>query len=333
MTDGLNGRPLILSERNPGCFPPIRVDLDHPLNYDGFQFRTKKTITALKKLTPTILVVIGIAVILLGLSGSVPRLIDAVLQRFGLVNDLGEITMGFAPIDLPMGNQPDSQGAPEINVTLAPAVKTKFFIATRTPNTLAPHPSQSSSTVTAATATEIPPTPTVVPNIPSRLQIPSIGLDAPVIPAESSKVQISGETFNQWKAPDEFAVGWHTTSAMLGEVGNTVLNGHHNINGKVFENLHNVVAGDEVIVTGGDMQYTYIVVNVMILPERNVDLATRLDNARWILPSNDERLTMITCWPATSNTHRLIVVAQPIGIPTLIQTPAATGQETVTPGQ
>ena len=37
----------------------------------------------------------------------------------------------------------------------------------------------------------------------------------------------------------------------------------------------------------------------------------RLANARWIQPSEDERLTLITCWPYESNTHRLIIVALP----------------------
>lgn len=51
----------------------------------------------------------------------------------------------------------------------------------------------------------------------------------------------------------------------------------------------------------------------MILPERDADLQTRLENARWIQPSQDERLTLVTCWPANSNTHRLIIVARPVG--------------------
>ena len=29
-------------------------------------------------------------------------------------------------------------------------------------------------------------------------------------------------------------------------------------------------------------------------------------------PTTDERITLITCWPYTSNTHRLIIVAKPI---------------------
>lgn len=50
----------------------------------------------------------------------------------------------------------------------------------------------------------------------------------------------------------------------------------------------------------------------MIFPERDVPFETRLENARWILPSEDERITLITCWPYFSNTHRLIIVARPV---------------------
>jgi sortase A len=57
----------------------------------------------------------------------------------------------------------------------------------------------------------------------------------------------------------------------------------------------------------------------MILPERDMDMDTRMENARWILPSTDERLTLITCWPAESNTHRLIVVAQPLNPPVEVE--------------
>jgi sortase A len=37
----------------------------------------------------------------------------------------------------------------------------------------------------------------------------------------------------------------------------------------------------------------------------------RLENARWIGPFPDERLTLVTCWPYTNNTHRVIVIAKP----------------------
>jgi sortase (surface protein transpeptidase) len=49
----------------------------------------------------------------------------------------------------------------------------------------------------------------------------------------------------------------------------------------------------------------------MILAEEGQEIGVRLENARWLQPSDDERLTLVTCWPQWSNTHRLIIVARP----------------------
>jgi sortase A len=40
--------------------------------------------------------------------------------------------------------------------------------------------------------------------------------------------------------------------------------------------------------------------------------AVRLENASWIAKTSDERLTLVTCWPYDTNTHRLVVVASPV---------------------
>jgi LPXTG-site transpeptidase (sortase) family protein len=154
------------------------------------------------------------------------------------------------------------------------------------------------------------PTP-AAPEIPLRLVIPAIELDAPVQPAEAEIVTIGGASYQLWHAPDQFGVGWHITSAPLGVVGNTVLNGHHNVKGEVFKRLVDLEPGDQVIVESESASYSYVIVNRMILPERFAPLEERIANAQWILPSEDERLTLITCWPYESNTHRLILVARP----------------------
>ena len=39
--------------------------------------------------------------------------------------------------------------------------------------------------------------------------------------------------------------------------------------------------------------------------------AQRVENARWIGHFDDERITMVSCWPYSGNTHRLFVVAKP----------------------
>jgi len=158
----------------------------------------------------------------------------------------------------------------------------------------------------------LPQLPVENPQVPVRLVIPSIELDAQVIPAEWEVVSLWGQELRRWLAPDEGAVGWHTTSAHLGEPGNTVLNGHHNVYGKIFAQLSDVAPGDVIEVFSEDNFYQYMVSNVMILSEKYEPLDVRLSNATWIQPSTDERLTLITCWPPETNTHRVIVVAQPI---------------------
>lgn len=159
-------------------------------------------------------------------------------------------------------------------------------------------------------------TPTTTPSsplIPDRIQIPKIELDAPILPAGEKKVEIEKKEFVQFLAPDQFAAGWHSSSAPLGEAGNTVLNGHHNVYGKVFGRLVELAAGDKIFVYSGASGFEFQVANILILPERDATLETRLENARWIEPSSDVRLTLVTCWPEYSNTHRLIIVASLVG--------------------
>ena len=148
--------------------------------------------------------------------------------------------------------------------------------------------------------------------IPDRLVIPAINLDAPIVPTKVKKIDYQGQTYYQWLAPNQPAAGWHDSSALLGLPGNTVLNGHHNVYGKVFKNLVNLHEGDLIEVYSGNVLFKYQVALAMLLPERYRSLSIRLENARWILPTQDERLTLITCWPPESNTHRVIIVALPV---------------------
>jgi LPXTG-site transpeptidase (sortase) family protein len=149
------------------------------------------------------------------------------------------------------------------------------------------------------------------PGIPVRIIIPAVGIDAPVIPSKSRKILIHADVFEQWVAPDMFAAGWITASALLGEKGNTVISGHHNDFGEVFGRLVDVNVGDTILVFSEETILSYKVTNRMILKEVDVPDDTRIQNARWIGHSDDERLTLVTCWPADSNTHRLILVAVP----------------------
>jgi sortase A len=146
---------------------------------------------------------------------------------------------------------------------------------------------------------------------PDRLVISAIKLDSPVIPIGWQTVERNGQTSRIWQVADD-VVSWHKTSSYPGHTGNMVLNGHHNIKGEVFRYLIDVEVGDEVLVYAKDKVYTYAVSEKHILKELGEPLEVRRLNATWMNPTEDERLTMITCWPYTSNTHRLIVVAKPV---------------------
>jgi sortase A len=205
--------------------------------------------------------------------------------------------------------------------TLAPtATATQTAMPTRT---VAPTATASPSTV-PCTATVAPTlTPTLIPTHdlasletpmtapPDRIVAPAIGLDAQVIPVGwHTTTNPDGTTSLEWDVASN-AAGWHQTSALPGEVGNMVIAGHSDINGEVFRNLANLKVGDEVEIEASDRAFTYTVTDKFIVADKYVSWAQRLDNAKWIGPFPDERLTLLTCWPPNNNTHRVFLIARP----------------------
>jgi sortase A len=146
--------------------------------------------------------------------------------------------------------------------------------------------------------------------MPTRLVIPAIALESNITPVGWESVLIDGATYRQWSTTDNL-VGWHRLSAKLGQPGNTVLNGHSNVNGAVFRNLKYVQIGDEITIFSGKQDYHYIITQKFSVKEKDVSLETRIENAQLIAPTQDERLTLITC-ANPGATHRLIVVARPL---------------------
>jgi sortase A len=146
---------------------------------------------------------------------------------------------------------------------------------------------------------------------PTRIVIPAINLDAPVIAVGWTVTSENGQQVSEWDVPTERAAGWLNTSAPAGAQGNTVLVGHQNIDGRVFENLEYLKPGDEIQLQADAETHKYVVAARTIVPEKGQPLEVRRENARWIGRSNDERLTLVTCWPRNDNTHRLILVALP----------------------
>jgi sortase A len=136
---------------------------------------------------------------------------------------------------------------------------------------------------------------------PEKVQIPSIDLDARVIPL--------GTHFDRtgslaWETAP-FAVGHHRGSANPGETGNVVLSGHISSpsEGAIFQRLPQVKPGDNLIMTTAQASFLYRVWDVRVVVPTAVE---------FIESTSTSTATLITCYPDRIYSHRLIVRAQAV---------------------
>ena len=115
-----------------------------------------------------------------------------------------------------------------------------------------------------------------------------------------------------WNVPEAQFAGWHEGSVGLGVPGNTVISGHNWPQDAVFRDLYRIQPEERIILYSGNTPFVYEVTNVLLLREADQPLAVRQENARFIQPTNDERLTLVTCHPYGSVENRLIVIARPV---------------------
>jgi sortase A len=145
------------------------------------------------------------------------------------------------------------------------------------------------------------------PKLPSRvvrIASPNIKLDTKVYEVYAVK--------GAWEVAD-YAAGHNYNSANPGEGGNIVLSGHNNYRGEVFRYLEFLKPGDEIDVWNfAGQEFKYKVDNIEKLKEAGVPMAERLAHGKVMDPTPYEQLTLITCWPYTTYTHRLIVTAKPM---------------------
>ncbi len=127
---------------------------------------------------------------------------------------------------------------------------------------------------------------------PTRLVIPRLGIDTPVI-----ALGIAG---GMWQVP-AYAAGYLAGSAWPGRSGNEAISGHDDRDGAVFRQLGDVRPHDMVLVYAGHRAYRYTVTALRVVP------ATRVDVLR---PTRGATLTLITCFPYLIDTERLVVRAQ-----------------------
>ncbi len=128
-------------------------------------------------------------------------------------------------------------------------------------------------------------TPTPGPENPVRIQIPAIGVDAPIV---------VGDGWEQLKK----GVGHHIGSANPGQAGNLVLSAHNDVFGQIFRYLDVLQNGDQVIVYTNQRSYTYIITETSIVEPTQVEVMAATEN---------ETITLISCYPYMVDNQRIVV--------------------------
>jgi len=132
------------------------------------------------------------------------------------------------------------------------------------------------------------PIPTPGPSSPTRIVIPSIHVDAPVV---------EGDDWEQLKKGAGHTLG----TANPGERGNCFISAHNDIFGEIFRRLDEVELGDKITLYAGDTPYHYVVKAKRIVEPTDVSV---------MAPTASAVLTLMTCYPYMIDTHRLVVIAE-----------------------
>jgi len=143
----------------------------------------------------------------------------------------------------------------------------------------------------------------------TRIQAPAANIDATIVEVGIKLVGLPETPRAEWEVA-AFAAGHHRDSAYPGEVGNIVLTAHHNILGEVFRDLWELEPGDEIFLTDSNsIVYRYVTRQVHILQDSGLPAADRAAHLQYLERRPEPILTLVTCWPYETNTHRTVVVA------------------------
>jgi sortase A len=130
--------------------------------------------------------------------------------------------------------------------------------------------------------------PTPGPQSPTRLVIPALNVDVPVLEG------IDWETLKK-------GAGHLPGSANPGERGNVYIAGHNDIYGEIFRYLDRLKVGDDVVIYAGDKPYYYKVKATRVVEPTEVSI---------MFPTTEPIATLQTCYPYLVDTHRLAVIAE-----------------------
>ena len=129
------------------------------------------------------------------------------------------------------------------------------------------------------------PIPTPGPEQANRIQIPAIGVDAPVVQGDGDEQLKKG-------------VGQNYSSANPGKSGNVILSAHNDVYGEIFRELDQLETGDEIIIHTNQRAYTYVVMNTQVVEPTYVEVMDQ---------TPDATVTLISCYPYLVDNQRIVV--------------------------
>jgi sortase A len=129
------------------------------------------------------------------------------------------------------------------------------------------------------------PIPTPGPSQANRIQIPAIGIDAPVV---------QGDGWEQLKK----GVGQNIGTVNPGDKGNLVLSAHNDIFGELFRYLDQLETGDEIVLFTSQRSYVYIVIRTKVVEPTDVSV---MDT------TVEPTITLISCYPYLIDDQRIVV--------------------------
>lgn len=134
------------------------------------------------------------------------------------------------------------------------------------------------------------PVPTPGPEQATRIRIPAIDVDAPVV---------QGDGWEQLKK----GVGQHLGQQQVnpGEPGNLVLSAHNDIFGEIFRDLDQLKPGDEVILYTSQRSFTYLVTDSQVVEPTQVEV---------MAPTDKPVVTLISCYPYLIDDQRIVITAR-----------------------
>jgi sortase A len=131
------------------------------------------------------------------------------------------------------------------------------------------------------------PIPTPGPQQAVRIQIPALGVDAPIV---------QGDGWEQLKK----GVAQHIGSANPGQSDNIVLTAHNDVFGEIFRDLDKLETGDQIIIYTGQRSFIYTVTGTEIVEPTQVEV---------LAPTSQPIATLISCYPYLVDNKRIVVKA------------------------